>query len=364
MEVAAVYIHIPFCHSICSYCDFCKMYYHEELVDDYLTALEKEIATYYHGEEIKTLYIGGGSPSCLSLSQLKRLFQILDVFHLKEEREVTIEVNPEDIEEEKLRLWKRWGVNRISIGHETAQAKYLADLGRSSCLTSEALSLVKRYFSNINVDLMYGFASQTKREFLKDIFTLLSFDVPHISTYSLILEEHTKLYLKHYPRLDEDVDASFYYLLSSILEQHGYTHYEISNFAKEGYASNHNLTYWQNDHYYGFGLGASGYLTTRYTNTRSLSSYCAGKYRLEEERVTKEDAMVYEMILGLRTAKGVSKSSFFRKFGCQIEQSFDIMELLNQNLLELKGDYYSIPKEKWYLENSILIKFLEVKHEK
>ncbi len=360
--VSSVYLHIPFCRSICSYCDFCKMYYHSEFVARYLQSLKKEIQEVYQKEPIRTLYIGGGTPSCLHQSELEQLFQIVSMFDLSEVQEFTFEMNPEDITEEKLVFLKTHGVNRISIGHETKNDDYLSILGRKRCVSKEDILLVKTYFSNINIDLMYGFSGQTIFAFIEDLDYVLSLDVPHISTYSLILEEHTKLFISKYQRLNDENDARMYEILREKLSENGYKQYEISNFSKEGFSSFHNLTYWNNEQYYGFGLGASGYLSTRYTNTRSLDEYEKGFYKQEEEVVSLSDQMIYEMILGLRKVEGVAKIKFFQKYHRKIEQSFDIIEMLNQGLLEDTGDFIRIPKDKLYLENSILIHFLEVKN--
>lgn len=362
MEVKSVYIHIPFCKSICSYCDFCKVFYHEQMVDEYLENLEKEVLKDYKGEKVETFYIGGGTPSSLSIKQLEKLFQIVEYFDLSKLKEFTFEVNPEDIEEEKLVFLKKNRVNRISIGHESHFPKYLELLERKMSLSREACLLVKKYFSNISVDLMYGFNGQTLDEVEKELDYILSLGISHISTYSLILEEHTRLFIRNYERLEDDIDAKIYEMIQKKLETNGFYQYEISNFSKTGFESLHNLVYWNNEKYYGFGVGASGYLKNRYTNTRSITEYLKGNNKKEAENLSKQDEMVYEAILGLRKIEGINKKSFFDKFGCTVEQSFDIMDLFDCLLLEDTGDYIRIPKEKLYLENQILIRFLEVKN--
>lgn len=172
------------------------MFYNEGLVDKYLDVLDMEIDKFYMGEEAQTIYIGGGTPSSLSIHQLERLFTILKKINQNKLKEFTIEVNPEDIDEDKLKLFKKYGVNRISIGHQTKFQKYQDELGRNSSITKEKIGLVKKYFSNISIDLMYGFHDQTEEELKEDIKYILSLDVSHISCYSLILEEHTKLLFK------------------------------------------------------------------------------------------------------------------------------------------------------------------------
>lgn len=364
-DVKAIYIHIPFCKCICSCCDFTKVLYNEKLVYKYLNALEHEIIDSYNDEKIETIYIGGGTPSSLSIKELEKLFWVLEKIDKSNLKEYTIEVNPEDIAEDKLKVFKKYGINRISIGHQTCNKKYLNELNRKSYVTPEQISLVKKYFDNINVDLMYGFSGQTKEEFLNDLDYILGLNVPHISTYSLILEEHTKLFINNYERLNDDADSLFYQIIQEKFENQKLYQYEISNFAKKGYESKHNLTYWNNLEYYGFGVGASGYINDiRYTNTKSITSYINGKTKSYSEKLTKKDKMIYEMILGLRKTKGVSKLTFFDKYSCTIEQTFDIMYLIRKKLLIEDNKYLRIPKKYLYLENQILVNFLEVQDEK
>lgn len=363
--IKSVYIHIPFCKNICSYCDFAKIYYNQKIVDKYLVSLKNEIIENYQNEAIETIYIGGGTPSCLSISELEEVFDIINIFDKSCLKEFTIEVNPDDITVEKLDLFKKNGINRISIGHQTSNTAYLKTLNRKFFVTKDMIDLAKQFFSNISIDLMYGFKNQNEEEFIKDIDYVLSLGVRHISTYSLIVEEHTKLFVDKYRRLDDESDANFYNIIRKKLKEAGYKQYEISNFAKEGYESRHNLVYWNNLEYYGFGMGASGYVdNVRYSNTRSITSYINNKNIRDMAYLSKDDMMVYEMILGLRKVEGVSKDVFFDKYSCTIEQAFDIMKLIDNNLLDDNGIYLKIPEKYLYLENKILINFLEVHNEK
>jgi oxygen-independent coproporphyrinogen-3 oxidase len=206
---------------------------------------------------------------------------------------------------------------------------------------------------------MYAFPGETIEDLENDLNFFKELDVPHISIYSLILEENTKLYINNTKPLDEELESNMYYYIIDYLEHLGYNHYEISNFSKDGYESIHNLTYWNNDKYYGFGLSAGGYIDNiRYTNTRSLNNYLKGNYIKEEEIITKEIEIENEMILGLRKMKGIKKDDFFDKYHSKIEDIFDIIDMLNKNLLEDKEGYIRIPKDKLYLSNSILINFI------
>lgn len=361
-NIKSLYVHIPFCKNICSYCDFCKMFYNKELVNKYLEELGKEINKYYKDELIETIYIGGGTPSSLNIEQLKKLFLILKNIKLSKNLEFTFEMNICDINEEILILLKDNKVNRISVGIETINDKYLKLIERNHTKEEvfEKINLVKKYFDNINVDFMYGFNNETIEELKQDLDFFKELDVNHISIYSLILEPNTKLYINKTKPLDEEIESNMYFYIINYLEGLGFNHYEISNFCKNNTYSRHNLTYWNNDRYYGFGLGASGYIDDiRYSNTRSINKYLSGNYRLEEDNITIDIDMENEMILGLRKIEGINKKRFNDKYNCNIEDIFDIDELLKNKLLEEKDNYLLIPRDKLYLSNSILVNFIK-----
>lgn len=361
-KVKSVYIHIPFCESICSYCDFCKVLYHKSWIKKYLTCLQKEIQKRYKGELIKTLYIGGGTPSALDMEDLRTLLEILCVFKKDDNLEFSFECNIENITKEKLWLLKEYGVNRLSVGVQTIHESYLNFLNRhhtSDMVRSKIHEMKEIGFSNINIDLMYAFPKESVKEVLEDVDFFLSLDVPHVSTYSLIIEPHTILGIQKIHNIDSDTDAKMYEVIKERLTEAGYIHYETSNFAKRGYESKHNLTYWNNEEYYGFGLGASGYIQNiRYENTRSLTNYQNGYYIAEQHELSKREQEENEMILGLRKMNGVSKSSFYKKYHEHIEDVFEIDELIKKGMLKLNGDYLYIPNEYQYVANSILIYFI------
>lgn len=356
----SVYIHIPFCDSICSYCDFCKMYYNSKLVDDYLQALEKEIKDRYQGEIIKTIYIGGGTPSSLSIDMLNKLFKILSVFNTND-LEYTIECNIENITEDKIKIFKENGVNRISIGLQTLNQKYLKFLNRhhNKEIVLSKINMIKKYFSNINIDLIYAIPNQTIDELNEDLDFVLNLDVTHISTYSLIIEEHTKLYIDGMSNIDEELDLKMYQYICNKLNNMEFKHYEISNFSKNGFESKHNLTYWNNEHYYGFGLGASGYINdTRYDNTRSINQYLRGKYVLNQHYLDDSETMENEFILGLRKLKGINKKLFYQKYNVNINSLDSVKNLLKSNKLLDDGKYIFINPKYLYISNEILIDFI------
>ena len=359
--IKSCYIHIPFCKSICAYCDFCKMLYNEKFVDKYLSFLKKEIIDNYKNEKLKTIYIGGGSPSALSKMQLLRLFSIIKLLKKEENCEITIEANINDLELEKLKILKDNGVNRISIGVESINKAIQKLINReySKELVKEKILLARKYFSNINIDLMYGFYNENIDILKADLDFITSLNPEHISIYSLQIEENTLFYINNVKRVDDDLDFEMYKYICKYLKEKGYNHYEISNFAKEGFSSIHNLTYWNNSEYYGFGLGASGYVNKkRYSNTRSLNNYFNGKILYEKIDIDKNLDMEYEMILGLRKLKGVNKDSFYKKFNCHIDEVFDIIDLVNKNLIIDDGTSYRISEDNLYVSNSILEYFV------
>lgn len=360
-NIKSVYIHIPFCRNICSYCDFCKFYYNEKLVLNYLESLSNEIETRYQNNIVDTIYIGGGTPSSLSISELDKLFSIIKNIKVSNNLEFTIECNIEDITEEKMLFFKQNGINRLSIGVQSFQEKNLKLLERNYNKETiiNNINIAKKYFDNINIDLIYAVPNQTINDLKNDLELFLSADVRHISTYSLIIEDNTKLKIKNTDYINEELDREMYNTICNTLKKNGYIHYEISNFGKEGYESKHNLTYWKNKRYYGFGLGASGYIDNiRYTNTRSINKYLSNSYVKEEEIITKDlDASNYA-ILGLRTIYGVNKNNFYKTFEKDFTDYFNVANLLKENILLEKENSYYINPEYWYLLNEILIKFI------
>ena len=352
----SAYIHIPFCKSICSYCDFCKFYYNEELVIKYIDALKKEISTRYKDEVLDTIYIGGGTPSSLDIEKLEDLLRFINnTLKVSSDLEYTIECNINDLSKEKLELFKKYNINRLSIGVESFNDKNLSFLERKQ--TKEEIisniKLTKMYFDNINIDLIYAIPGETLDILKEDINLFLELDIPHISCYSLIIEDHTKLGIKDTSYIDEDLDYEMYKLIEDTLEKNNYIHYEISNYSKPGYESKHNMCYWKNHKYYGFGLSSSGYIDNiRYTNTKNINKYLNGNYVSEKEIVTKELNASNYAILGLRTINGVNKKEFKEVIGEDFNKYFDTSDLVEDE------EAFYIPKDKWYIENEILIKYI------
>ena len=360
--ITSVYIHVPFCEHICTYCDFAKRFYNEKIIFSYLDALEKEIKEKYQGEIIQTIYIGGGTPSSLSFKALKRLMEIVKIFPLSNNYEFTIEVNPENIGEDKILLFKNSGVNRISMGVESTSKKNLQYLGRKHNyeIVKEKIRLLKKYgFKNINVDLIYALPNETIVDVKKDLDNLLSLDVQHLSTYSLEIHDNTILGIKNTPYISDEKDREMYDFICQYLKEKGFNHYEISNFCKSNYESRHNLVYWHNEEYYGFGMGASGYIgNIRYNNTRSYYNYLHNKRIIYQEELSMQDEITYELILGFRLVNGINKNDFMKKYHKKLVNIFNIDELIKKGYLIDDGEYIKISEDKLYIENSILENFV------
>ena len=334
------------------------MYYNDLFFNTYYEKLLKEVDIYQDSlnNTFKTIYIGGGSPSSIGINNLEKILKILDL-KKEEDYEFTVELMPLDITEELLLLLKKYQVNRISIGVETVNPKYQKLIKRvvKKEVLTDKINLAKKYFDNINLDLIYAFKDETIKELDEDIKYLLSFDVEHISTYSLILENNTYLKYVNYQEIDDSISSQMYFYIKEKLEKYGYKHYELSNYAKEK-VSKHNLVYWNNEEYLGLGLSASGYIDNiRYTNTRNLDKYPFVK---EKEYLNNKDKMTYFMILGLRKIEGISIKKFKELFNKDIYEVYDIKDLLNKNYLILKDDNLSINPKYLYVSNSILEHFV------
>ena len=357
----SIYIHIPFCNTICSYCDFCKMHYNETWANEYLIELEKEIKNNYKNELVNTIYIGGGTPSALKEYQIENLLNLLPIFNTNNP-EITFECNVENITYEKLKILKKYNVNRLSIGVQTFNKKLLTYLNRNHDdeMIKNVIENAKEIgFDNISIDLIYALKEQTLEDLENDINKYLELDINHISTYSLIIEPNTKLYINKEQNIDEDLDYEMYSFITNKLKENGFNHYEISNFAKQGYESKHNLVYWNNRNYYGFGLGASGYLgNIRYDNTKSINNYLKGNYLKEQNILTKDQIISYHLMLGLRKIEGINKKDFFNEYGIELNSLYNIQELIGNKILKENNEYIFIDEDSLYTSNNILINFI------
>ncbi|KUL17107.1 Oxygen-independent coproporphyrinogen-III oxidase-like protein YqeR [Bacillus paralicheniformis] len=336
----AAYIHIPFCEHICHYCDFNKFFIQSQPVDEYLRSLEKEMANSMEAAghpELKTIFIGGGTPTSLSAAQLERL---LDSIHrvLKPSEslaEFAVEANPDDLSAEKLDVLKAAGVDRLSFGVQTFEDELLKKIGRVHEQKDVLVSFERARnagFDNISLDLMFGLPGQTIGHFASSLDTALALGAEHYSVYSLIVEPKTVFYnLMKKGRLHlppQDQEAEMYELVMRKMEEAGIGQYEISNYAKKGYESKHNLTYWNNEEYFGLGAGAHGYINgERTVNAGPVKHYIdlieqSGFPYKEKHRVTKNEQIEEEMFLGLRKTAGVDKEHFFQKYGRTVDDLF------------------------------------------
>ncbi|WP_205029899.1 radical SAM family heme chaperone HemW [Streptococcus porcinus] len=369
---SSAYVHIPFCTQICYYCDFSKVFIKNQPVDAYLQALIAEFRS-YEISQLKTLYIGGGTPTAINAQQLDYLLteltRDLDVASLEE---FTIEANPGDLDAEKIAVLQASAVNRVSLGVQTFNDKHLKQIGRShneAQIYETIDSLKAAGFSNISIDLIYALPGQTLEQVKENVAKALALDIPHLSLYSLILEHHTVFMNKmRRGKLNlptEDLEAEMFEYIIQEMEAHGFEHYEISNFGKPGYYSQHNLMYWNNDHYYGCGAGASGYLDgIRYRNRVPIQHYLKavqeGNARLTEEVLTLEEIMEEELFLGLRKKSGVSIAQFEAKFPHSFKERYGqiVEELVAQGLLVDDPQRVRMTKRGLFLGDSVAEKFI------
>lgn len=356
-----IYIHLPFCRSICHYCDFPKVFYDKKFIATYLDELKCEIESRYQNEEVCSIYIGGGTPTCLDEVELKKLLEITNLFQKKDKIEFSIESNVESLTDEKIKLLASFGVNRVSLGVQSFQKDILKELNRHHTKEQvfEVVSSLKGHgIHNINMDYIYG-VSEDFKVIEEDMKLFLALDIPHISCYSLIIEDNTVFGIQKRSAIDEDIEYQMYQFLENTLKRNHYIHYEVSNYAKENYCSFHNLNYWNNGEYYGFGLGAVSYLDQyRISNTKNLTRYLKGDYVEGSILESFREQMSNELILGLRKVEGISVSSFYEKYHINIFTLYHIEELLQEGKLVLKGDYLSIPPRYYYVANEILVNFV------
>ena len=358
----SLYIHIPFCEHVCSYCDFTKLFYNQKYEKPYLEALEKEISSKVTNK-ISTLYFGGGTPTALSDEGFERILCFASKY-LEKNYEFTVEANVENLTESKLDIMKKYGVNRLSIGVQSTCNALLKEIGRHHTF-EEAQKIVflakSKGFSNINIDLIYGFKNETLNDLKHDLEEFIKLDIDHISIYSLIVEKGSILFNQKYSEQNEDDSRKFYEFIVSFLRKHGYERYEISNFARNQKYSKHNLTYWHNEEYYGCGLGASGYENgVRYENTKSLPGYLKGNYISSKEKVGAKEFEEYFLLTNLRLEKGFSRSQYTELFGVDFVEKYSskIYNFNLQNYFEITENQIRLNDEGLILMDFVLLKLL------
>ena len=368
----SAYVHIPFCTQICYYCDFSKVFIKNQPVDSYLEHLLEELRS-YDIQKLRTLYIGGGTPTALSAPQLevllKGLTKKLDLSVLEE---LTIEANPGDLDSDKIAVLKNSAVNRVSLGVQTFDDKMLKKIGRSH-LEKDIYENIDRLklagFDNISIDLIYALPGQTMEQVKDNVAKAIGLDIPHMSLYSLILENHTvfmnRMRRGKLPLPKEELEAEMFEYIIAALERADFEHYEISNFSKSGFESRHNLMYWDNAEYYGIGAGASGYVNgIRYKNHGPIRHYLnaveEGNARITEEHLSQKEQMEEEMFLGLRKKSGVSMTRFEEKFGRSFDGLYEetIRDLVQQGLMQIDGDRVRMTKRGLFLGDTVAERFI------
>lgn len=315
---SSLYIHIPFCRHLCAYCDFPKVVYDQRWGFSYLEALKKELDSFAPQSPFKTVYIGGGTPSTLSKEELTILFSMVRPY-LSSTTEFTIEANPEDLKEEKLNLFLENGVNRLSVGIESSSKRLLALMNRRHCFeeAKKGLELAKRLgFKRLSADLIYGLPGEVLEELDADIDAFLGLNINHLSAYCLSVNPMTAFYKDGLREMEEEKASVQYERILKRFREAGYRRYEVSNFARNGDLSRHNLVYWHDEEYIGIGLGASGYIgKKRYTNTKNLARYLLCDWNRTEETLTEESELEDYFLTNLRLDDGFALVDFEKRFG-------------------------------------------------
>lgn len=361
-KINALYVHIPFCEHICAYCDFVKLFYNQKFSEPYLKALFLEIDS-LNIDKVETIYIGGGTPTVLSDSELEILLKKVSPL-LINNGEFSVEANVENLSFNKLKLLKKYGVNRLSIGVEATTKKALALLNRHHSFidTKKVIKEARDIgFNNINVDLIYGYPHQSLELLKEDLDNILALKSEHVSIYSLTVNPGTLFANNNINEQNEDDSRLYYDLILKTLREHGYTRYEVSNFAKLGYKSRHNLTYWKDEEYYGVGLGASGYVNgVRYTNTNNLNKYLKGDYIDIKERLAESEEIEDFLLTNLRLEEGFKLKSFQNRFGFDFLNKYknQVEKLIDNKLLELNDDTIRASDEGILLLDRVLLELL------
>ena len=375
-----IYLHIPFCVQKCRYCDFLSFPAEEEIQVKYVKKMEEEIRRFPQKERwtIKTIFFGGGTPSILGSTQIIELMQVLkEEFSIEKDAEISIECNPGTVDKEKLYAYGEAGINRISFGLQSSDARELKLLGRIHTYETflESYEMARTCgFYNINVDLMSALPGQTVQSWNQTLKNVLDLNPEHISAYSLMIEEGTPFYDLYEKDLElreagkpcrllpsEEEERRMYYDAKRMMEEYGYFRYEISNYAKQGYECRHNIRYWERKDYAGFGIGAAELIENiRFKNTCNLKEYMEGQFKKEKEVVDQKAQMEEFWFLGLRMMKGVSAKAFFEQFGLKIEDLYApvLNRLMRQELIHEEKGVYRLTDLGIDVSNYVLAQFL------
>ncbi|MBO3443199.1 radical SAM family heme chaperone HemW [Clostridium sp. CCUG 7971] len=374
-----LYIHIPFCVSKCNYCDFNSFKMDKIAKDKYLKDLKKEMELYSKNLKednyITSVFLGGGTPSILNSNELKYIFENINLyFNVKKNAEITVECNPGTLTKEKLKMMKEIGVNRLSIGLQAVQDYHLKSIGRIHTydeFEKNYKDALEVGFNNINIDLMYALPNQTFEDWKESLEKIVSLNPSHISAYSLILEEGTKLYEMYenneFNVIDEDTDINMYNYTINYLKSNGYNQYEISNYAKDKCECEHNILYWKCNHYIGLGPGASGYINDfRYKNVESLKEYHEKLFLNEKpieskENLTIDDKIQEKIFMGLRMNEGIKFKDFKEEFNINFKEKYSkkIKKLKERKLINEDITGIRLTQKGREISNSIFIEFID-----
>ena len=369
----ALYIHVPFCVRKCYYCDFVSQPYSTDLANQYLWALRREAQLYLtswpRGQEVASIYVGGGTPTVLTLKELKQLLQVIATFPGTAGAEWTVEANPGIISQEKLHLLRQFGVNRLSLGVQSFDDNLLRYLGRihTADEARQAWQQARRAgFDNLSLDLIYAVPGQSLPLWRQTLSEALALAPDHVSTYSLMIEEGTEFARRGITPCAEELDLAQYQEAQGLLQGAGLLQYEISNFARPGFACKHNLVYWHNEPYLGLGAAAVSYLNNeRRTNVNDVPRYVhllkKGQCPIgEREETTVELAQAETVILALRLKEGLSRSRFRDRFGQDVDGVYPtgIRRLLEYGLVELDQESLRLTPKGWLLANQVAMVFL------
>ncbi|MCH3961205.1 MAG: radical SAM family heme chaperone HemW [Solobacterium sp.] len=355
-----LYLHVPFCRTICSYCDFAHCVYQESLADQWLDALQKEIEYKEINPHLRTIYLGGGTPTSLSCRQLERLLKMLDPYR-SETEEYTVEINPETLDDAKASLMASHGINRASVGFQTSNPELLKLMGRHHDLPMMHQTVERLHrcgIHNISLDLMYSLPGQTMADLAQSIQDALSLQPVHLSLYSLTIEPHTLFAKKDLHHLSDDAEADMYESIEKTLPQYGFHQYEISNFALGDHESIHNKAYWNYQDFYGISAGASGKEGWhRYDHTRILAEYLKDPLKTQDIPLSRKEAMFEMIMMGLRLKCGVSRKLFAETFQEEIMDVYGekAEKLIDQGLLEADPLYLKASDRGYEILNTVLV---------
>ena len=372
-DPAAVYLHVPFCRHRCGYCNFTLIAGRDDLIDAYLEALSRELRSLQQPRHVKTIFVGGGTPTHLPATALQTFLDLVDAwFHRSSDSEYSVEANPSDITAEKVDRLSEAGVNRISLGVQSWNADKLSVLERDhrAATIRHACHVVRQRIDNLSIDLIFAAPHETQRVWLQDLQQTIDEQPQHISTYGLTFERGTSFWSRHrrgeLPSANESTELEMYQAGIDTLTAAGYEHYEVSNFAQRGYRCQHNETYWSGEPYFAFGPGAARYLDgCRQTNHRSTTTYIrrmlAGKSPVaESEQLPPVDRAKEQFVIGMRRLEGVNQVSFAETTGFSIQQLFgtSVDELCDRGLLAQDKTHVRLTRAGLMVSDSIWSRLL------